>query len=434
MLLKFTCKNYKTFKTGIVLSLLPNDSSEMSYSLITSNTVDKAYKGLCSAVIYGPNAAGKSNLISAMETLRYFVLQGLNNLDYKTASRSPLLFSNFKSKEDKPVELSISFITENMLFKYSIAFRAIKTDAEESYDSCTVVSERLDINSELVFNRVVGKRQLSINSNNRILLQFAPDITKGIVRDKEILNANLSPTDLFLTNGFKNFICLKLVEIILTWFEKQFLPIYNSQKQQLFLSGEYEDGKFISLPASILNAVQMIGGDNKIGYKKDLHADFPTKTSIITKGNKSYTIASNLVESLGTLRFLDIFPLVISAFQQGSTLIIDELDASVHPQVIASLIGAFHNPQINTRGAQLIFNTQNPVFLNKALFRKDEIYFVEKNRRTLNSELYSLADLPEGPYTKNDFMMNYLKERYGAMPEIDISRVLLRSFREGAQK
>lgn len=430
MLLEFTCKNYKTFKIGATLSLVPTDDQDLTYSIIKQKADDTDYSGLSSAVIYGANAAGKSNLISAMETFRHFVLFGLSNLDYKSSSTSPLLFSNFKSKESKPVELSITFITENMLVTYFIAFRANKSDPDSVHDTCSITSEQLTINSELVFDRNTDKKKLCINYKNKMLINLIPDIDKLAKESNDILKNNLASTDLFLTSGFKNYICLELVESILNWFRKQFIPICNSQKQRLFLSGKYEDDAFVELPVPILNAVKMIGGDNKIGYKKAFPDALPIKASIITKDKRPYFIPSDLVESLGTLRFLDIFPRVINALQQGATLIVDELDASIHPQVIVSIIGAFHNDEINKRGAQLVFNTQNPVYLNKAFFRKDEIYFVEKNRRTLNSELYSLADFQEGKHNNYDYMNNYLKEMYGALPYIDFSNIIYQSLQE----
>lgn len=98
------------------------------------------------------------------------------------------------------------------------------------------------------------------------------------------------------------------------------------------------------------------------------------------------------------------------SINEGATLVIDELDASIHPMAIMNIINIFHNDEINTKGAQLIFNTHNPIFLNNSLLRRDEIKFVEKG--DTGSILYSLSDFgtngSKGVRNTEDYMKNYL--------------------------
>ena len=104
----------------------------------------------------------------------------------------------------------------------------------------------------------------------------------------------------------------------------------------------------------------------------------------------------------------------------------DELDASIHPMAIMSIIKIFHNNEINIKGAQLIFNTHNPIFLNNTLFRRDEIKFVEKEDK--RSTLYSLSDFKtngkNGVRNSEDYMKNYFINKYGAIKNIDFSEYL----------
>ncbi len=113
------------------------------------------------------------------------------------------------------------------------------------------------------------------------------------------------------------------------------------------------------------------------------------------------------------------------ALKNGSTLVVDEFDASIHPMVLMNIIKIFHNDEINTKGAQLIFNTHNPIFLNSSLFRRDEIKFVERNEETNCSEVYSLSDFrTSGKYgvrKTDDYMKNYFVNRYGAIKDVDLS-------------
>ena len=147
----------------------------------------------------------------------------------------------------------------------------------------------------------------------------------------------------------------------------------------------------------------------------------------IAKG-KGVVIQSDIYESYGTLRFVNIFPLIIRALDTGSTLVIDEFDASIHPIALMNIINIFHNDEVNTRHAQLIFNTNNPIFLNSNMFRRDEIKFVERDDTTHESSIYALSDF--GTSGKNavrkgdDYMKNYFVDQYGAINNIDFTDVI----------
>lgn len=111
----------------------------------------------------------------------------------------------------------------------------------------------------------------------------------------------------------------------------------------------------------------------------------------------------------------------------GGVLVIDEFDASIHPMALMSIINLFHNDEINIHNAQLIFDTHNPIFLNSALYRRDEIKFVERDDATHESIHYSLSDFgTSGQHSVRkgeDYMKNYFMDRYGAIKEIDFSPV-----------
>ena len=106
----------------------------------------------------------------------------------------------------------------------------------------------------------------------------------------------------------------------------------------------------------------------------------------------------------------------------------DEFDASLYPMALMSIVGAFHNDEINKKGAQLIFNTYNPIFLNRNIFRRDEIKFVDRDDNTGISNHYSLSDFgtsgPNGVRNTEDYMKNYLLNHYGSIRKIDFSNIL----------
>ncbi len=132
-----------------------------------------------------------------------------------------------------------------------------------------------------------------------------------------------------------------------------------------------------------------------------------------------------------------IYPLVSNALSVGGTLVVDEFDASIHPMVLMNIIKIFHNDEINTKGAQLIFNTHNPIFLNSSLFRRDEIKFVERSEETNCSEVYSLSDFgTAGEYgvrKGDDYMKNYFINRYGAIRDVNLSEHFLNVMKQSQE-
>ena len=145
------------------------------------------------------------------------------------------------------------------------------------------------------------------------------------------------------------------------------------------------------------------------------------------KNNKAIALSAEMIESYGTVRFITMFPLIMIAIKTGGTLVVDEFDASIHPMALMSILNVFHNDEINIKGAQLIFNTHNPIFLNSNLLRRDEIKFVEKNYSTNYSDLYSLSDFgtdgKNGVRKGEDYMKQYFVNKYGAIRDIDFSSV-----------
>jgi uncharacterized protein len=106
-------------------------------------------------------------------------------------------------------------------------------------------------------------------------------------------------------------------------------------------------------------------------------------------------------------------PRLLSALSTGQVLVVDELDASMHPLLVRALVEMFHNPAVNRNNAQLIFNTHDTTLLDQSLFRRDQIWFTEKDQAGA-SHLYSLAEY--SPRKSEALARGYLQGRYGAIP------------------
>lgn len=217
----------------------------------------------------------------------------------------------------------------------------------------------------------------------KVIREYLSDLAgKNVESVREIAKNSLSQDELFLTNGFKLIFSQKFVKLIVDWFSNKFMVIYCADSMQLIKKFADPKKKTVYVEKTTDKAAKLFGvNSNAVGYVVSEDESDAKLYSVFRdiKNRKSVAIAADIFESYGTIRFINTFPLVIKAIQTGGTLVVDEFDASIHPMALMSIINLFHNDDINTRHAQLIFNTHNPVFLNSNLFRRDEIKFVERD-------------------------------------------------------
>lgn len=431
MLLEFTVQNYKSFTEKTVFSMTKAaKQSGLDYSLIKGRIKGKNIFCLCSSVIYGPNASGKTNIIGAMDTLRSIVLRGnVRNSEERTspntASVSLELIPNNKLKKSSPVNFSVEFIEENILIKYFLSIDlGLFMDSEYKR---RIISEELYVNKDRIFHR---GENLVIENLKSIKNYLSESSEKNFESAFEIAENNLNREELFLTNGFKQIFSPEFVNLITEWFSNKFMVIYRADSMQLIKRFSDSKQNAVYVEKTTNEAAKIFGiNSNDIGYIINNDEHEAKLCSVFRNQNdkQSLAIPAELFESYGTIRFINIFPLVINAMQNGGTLIVDEFDASIHPIALMNIINIFHNDDINIHHAQLIFNTHNPIFLNSNLFRRDEIKFVERDDENHFSTLYALSDFgtsgDKGVRKHEDYMKNYFINQYGAVKDIDFTSV-----------
>jgi len=400
----------------------------LDYSILNNKIGAKAYKGLCSAVIYGPNASGKTNIIGAMEVFKTIILRGnIRNNGSRNMPNAAVntleLIPNNTNTEKKPVEFSITFIDNDILFEYQLSLD-IGNFMEYDYER-RILSESLSVNKKMVFSR---NSTLEFGDFKVIKDYLINEFEDNVVGATTLAKSNLNDEELFLMSGFKAMFSAKLVNIITNWLEDKFMVIYRGDILHLVKKFSEPKKQTVYIEKTVNEAARMFGiNSNAIGYIVP-EDDTETKLCSIFDGiNANTLVDAEVFESYGTIRFVNMFPLVIYALLNGGTLVVDEFDASIHPMALMSIINIFHNDDINTKNAQLIFNTHNPIFLNSNLFRRDEIKFVERDDATHCSILYSLSDFgtsgEKGVRKHEDYMKNYFISRYGAIKDIDFTSI-----------
>lgn len=428
MLLEFYAGNYRSFKEGFSFSMIPAPKQKgLDYSIFNEEIEGKNYKALSSAVIYGANASGKTNIIGAMDTFKNILMRGnIRNSDMNSpnaASASLELIPNSSLDEIKNTEFGIKFIEQGILIEYTVEMALGKF--LDSDFSRKIISEEFKVNNRTVFVRREGI--LNLKNLDKLPEMFAVSFETTEKSLIKIAESNMAEDELFLMNGFRIMFSPKLTSFFSDWIKNKFIVIYRADLMELkrMINNPKEDAVYII--EEKLNEIAKKFGVNSsaLGYVTDKETNSQVLCSLFKE--KNIAIPAEYFESYGTIRFVNIFPIVMQTLMNGATLVVDEFDASIHPKAVASIINAFHDDDINKNKAQLIFNTHNPIFLTSNLFRRDEIKFVERDEMGV-SEHYSLSDFKtygrNGVRKNEDFRTNYMENRYGAINDVDFYGIL----------
>ena len=422
MLLQFKAENFKSFLDEMDFSMTPAPKQkDLEYSILEHKIGNKTYKGLCSAIIYGPNASGKTNIISAMDVFKEIVLKG--NIRNSDELRSPNisegkleLIPNNLNRYPKPTKFYIRFVEGELLVEYELKID-LGLFLDRNYQR-KIEFESLRINDKTIYERTDRIEFFNLKSIEKYLItEFREneDSAKAIARN------NLNETELFLTNGFKMMFSSKIVSFILEWFEEKFIVIYRADAAEIKSKLDNTEGGKIFINRTTNDAAKLFGiNSNALGYVVPEDGREPQLCSIFK--DNGVAIPAKHFESYGTVRFINIFPLILKALVEGSVLVMDEFDANIHSMGLMNIINIFHD-DINKKNAQLIFNTHNPIFLNANIVRRDEIKFVERDDETHLSAHYSLSDFKtsgsNGVRKADDYLKHYFLGRYGAVKDID---------------
>ena len=394
MLCQFTVKNYKSIRDEVTFDMQAAAISEHEDRIIRDKDGEIF---LPVSAIYGPNGGGKSNVLEALHTLAVKVLRPL----YATGDNEERIFLQKKmiiepfafSEETKsePTEFEIFFRTELAEYRYILH---VKREV--------VVYERLD--------RVkmdTGRRSALFERGEEIILKGA--FAKLKISDE--LSETLPLLSYLGITYKKN----EVVKDVLEWFEYgiDFLNYGNSMEKLRMAVSSSEAVKHLML--QMIQEMDLDIVDFRVVKDENDRIDVYTKHMV--EGRE--TELNLLEESSGTKKLFGLMPFIADSLLSGTTLVIDELDAKIHPVLLRYIIMMFSNMSINKKKAQLIFTSHDLSTMNSEVFRRDEIWFVAKGN-SQNSQLYSLVEFKneKGESVRKDakFDKQYLEGKYGADP------------------
>lgn len=419
MIVQFTVGNFLSFNGKQMLNLEARGISELKTNICTF----KAEKILRSMVIYGANSSGKSNLIKALERMREVVLSSVRLNDSDELEYSPFLLSI--ETDSLPTFFEIIFWKESIRYRYGFEYNLRQIENEWLFAGKSEKSEKTlfirtieGIAVDAKYKEGVGIE--SKTNNNRLFVslvaQLGGPISKQILEFFKNYNV-LSGLD---HNDYKGF-TTRMLHKNLNGCEES-LELY----QKLKLG--FQDIKAIESDFNLSEIPENLTDELRIKLVKDLTGkrNISLKT-VHNKYDKQGEIVDFVLfdklknESEGTNKIIDLSGPIFDTLKFGKALIIDELDAKLHPLITMRIVELFNSPISNTKNAQLIFATHDTNLLGEELFRRDQIWFTEKDERE-QTELYSLYDfnLPDGSKVRNDSNLekNYIRGRYGAIPFI----------------
>lgn len=397
MLIAFNYKNFKSFKNENRLDMQATALKEHEYNVAKMKNVNL----LTMAAIYGANASGKSNVLQAFEYMKKMILINNDSMEYSQIKEENI-YSFMMNKY--PISLEVEILSKDgKIYKYGFESLNDKIKSEWMYEK--------KINKfYTIFER--KENSVSMKSNNK-------NNRYDNLDDKTLFLSIYSKIDRKnsdFNNVYQWFIDTDYLDLDNTKIENF---INNTISTKILNDSNYKAGlqNFISALDLGIEEIRTIPGSMN---------DLP-KSNGVVKIEVLYRVENNKIKSLplelesdGTRKMIYLFDYLIGALKKGMTLFIDDLDTKLHPLLTRYIINLFHNKEINISNAQLIYTTHDVTNLNKETFRRDEIWFTEKDNSGV-SEIYSLSDYKiDNVKIRNDatFNKDYLTGRYGAIPEL----------------
>ena len=414
MLVEFRVKNFRSLRDEQVLSLVASKDRSLQDTHTLATGLKAAPALLRSAAIFGANASGKSNVIKALQYMRGVVIESATVIQPGQTYGVQAFRLDAESAND-PTAFEITFVLDAVRYQYGFAMTPQR-----------IVSEHL-----LVYKAFKPQRWFE----RRFDAETAKDVYEygpGMKGSKSLWEGATRPNALFLSMAVQ--LNSEALRPVFDWFVSG-LVIFNEQAplnpqfsiQMLKQSeGRKEICEFLSSADISIADIEVV---TRTVPTKSLHVDLESgKTElrgedqgleqhqlrfshVTAHGRAVFDLAD---ESKGTQNLLFLTGPVLDILSKGLTLVVDELDTSLHTLLVRELVRLFHRPEVNAGGAQLIFTTHDTSLLDAPdLFRRDQIWFVEKDQGQA-STLISLSDF--SPRKNEALERGYLNGRYGGVP------------------
>lgn len=414
MLLNFRFKNYKVFKEEQLFSLIAHKpfKEHQDTHLVSNDSTDILY----SAVLYGANASGKSIFIEAMDFARRFILQSSK----ESRAEDPIETEPFllhTSTEQMPSEFEFTFLHEGKRFRYgfSVTNKAVeeewlyvknKKEVEYFYRSGSEYDynkSQLPVIKLLLDRNMVRDNALILSVMAQFNEAIALSVTQWIDSIGIISGLDSDTFRYYTVNRIKEDHSFE--RRILNLLKAADLGIVELEVPAVDLPAEYKDTLL-----GVLAANHVV---KTFRYKYDTY-NRPILNDLV-----SFDMEDS--ESKGTQKYFALLGPILETLDKGHILIIDELDARLHPNLVREIVNLFHQPETNPNHAQLIVATHNTNMMNRKTYRRDQIWYINKDTYGA-SRMYSLMNIKSqkggAPELGDNYELKYLRGSYKAVPSL----------------
>ncbi|EGK8084351.1 ATP-binding protein (AAA domain) [Campylobacter lari] len=423
MLIEFRVENFLSIQDEQVLSMVASSDNTFLNSHVSN---DGKLRLLKSSVIYGANAAGKSNIIKALKTMKTIVVSSAKKQRGDELPVTPFLLGN---EDDKPTKFEIIFMQNDIRYQYGFILNSKKileewllafdeNDAEQNW------FERIYNEKEEKYVYSFGEKFLADEIYRQLWKDSTRDNALFLSAAIQLNNEQLKPVF--------DFFDLKLrISKSQGWGNGRSVTadVYKENKElvdSFFKIADLDiEGVEVKISDidenSLLPNLQILAQEIKEKIIKEIkNMQELKKTKILEDISFIHLSQNNQIkflnfkdESDGTQKFFNLIGIWIKSLKRGNILIIDELNTHLHPLMTKFLVNLFHNEGLNKSNAQLIFTTHDTSILNQNVFRRDQIWFCEKQNKA--TKLYPLSDFKVRK-DKTNLENDYLLGRFGALP------------------
>jgi uncharacterized protein len=415
MVLELRLSNFFSIKDELVLDLQAGKIQSKAAKDLEHNTFDfNEDKILKTVALYGANASGKSNIIKAIRFCCAMVFESQNHNENTIFNFVPF---KFKGYQKKPSSFFILFVHNNVKYEYSFSLTREQIICENLYyypngRKALVFSrdehKKGEKKDKYTFGAAI-KRPLDVVENTSVKTLF---ISRASQMDRDIAKNIFSFFASTFLLGLPLFNNIERVE-----------QLYKDNRELLLKALQIADSDIVNITMSkeevMVKAVNTQFPQNTVTVsdEKQLQLRFTT----FHKAAPEIPFDLGSEESEGTKNLFIMLLTIIDIVRNNKIIILDEIESSLHNDIVAFIIALFHASQ----SAQLIFSTHNTNLIDLKKLRKDQIYFVNK-KDDASTDLYSLFDYKDFRDTM-DAEKGYLQGRFDAIPYIDTSLATLKS-------
>ena len=410
MLLEFRVRNYRSIRDEQALNLVASSDRGLAETHLAQTGLKSLPSVVRSAVVYGPNASGKSTLLFALNYMRAVVAESATVIQPgQTYNVQP--FKLDEAFADEPSAFELTFMLDGVRHQYAFEMTSQRIISESLLVYRTAkptqwFSRTLNDDGETYHYEfstyLTGSRKLWENStrSNALFLSTAAQLNseqlspifRWIIESIVFLGAGAD-----LDHGFTT--------ALLATDEGR------ATIRDFLSAADISIADVHAVPRKgVLQQVVFHASGVAHASREESEILFPIFQHTTAKGSAQLELHE---ESQGTQRLYGLMAPVLDILKRGRILIVDELDSSLHPLLVRRLISMFHDPSLNQNGAQLIFSTHDTSLLDRTLFRRDQIWFTEKDSDQA-TRLYPLTDF--SPRKQEAWERGYLMGRYGAVP------------------